>query len=386
MKKRILFIMLAVVLALSVGIIGCNGGQQEEEEEEEEEEERTTIELSFLTFWPSGDFQAAIGHQAYMDTIAERVLEETDDYEISWTPYYAGTVAGAEIYSVVRDGAYDIGNTGTGYSPGVFPLCEMMNYCGPLQRTNAYTMSLTKQALIDWSSDLQAEFTDQGLHLNFVWSVGPGYLLMTEGNEVRTLADFPGKVIRVATPGSIAAIEALGAETIRTSMDESKEKFEAGLIQGILCPTDTPKGFGLAEYITHMTFCPFPYDFVFMQIMNVDKYESLPASVRAIFDEVDEAWPAYYGQLRTWGEYDGLEYCRDNVDGWTEYWLPTEDPDEYANWIATLEPVIEEYLGGDATKIAIWDKFLELDEYYATTAPYSTWTHSWPTQPSVPSF
>ena len=35
MKKRILFIMLAVVLALSVGIIGCNGGQQEEEEEEE---------------------------------------------------------------------------------------------------------------------------------------------------------------------------------------------------------------------------------------------------------------------------------------------------------------------------------------------------------------
>ena len=41
MKKRILFIALAVVLALSIGLIGCNGGQQEEEEEEEEELEGT---------------------------------------------------------------------------------------------------------------------------------------------------------------------------------------------------------------------------------------------------------------------------------------------------------------------------------------------------------
>ena len=38
MKKRILFIMLALVLALSVGIIGCNGGQQEEEESGVEDE------------------------------------------------------------------------------------------------------------------------------------------------------------------------------------------------------------------------------------------------------------------------------------------------------------------------------------------------------------
>jgi len=32
-KKRILFISLAVVLALSVGLIGCAGEQEEEEEE-----------------------------------------------------------------------------------------------------------------------------------------------------------------------------------------------------------------------------------------------------------------------------------------------------------------------------------------------------------------
>ena len=36
MTKKVFLILLALVLALSVGLIGC-GGQQEEEEEEEEE-------------------------------------------------------------------------------------------------------------------------------------------------------------------------------------------------------------------------------------------------------------------------------------------------------------------------------------------------------------
>jgi len=382
-KKRILFIALAVVLALSVGIIGCNGGQQEEEEEEPE---RTTIALSFITFWPSGDFQAGTGHQAYMDTIAARVLAETDDYEIEWTAYYAGTAPGSEIYSLIGAGTYDIGNTGPGYSPGVFPFCDVMNVAGPILRPNAYTMSLAKKDLYEWSPDLQAEIAAQDLHLNFFWSVGPGYFLMTEGNEVRTLADFAGKTIRAPhTPGAEAII-ALGAEALSASMDESKEKFEAGLIQGILCPTDTPKGFGLAEFVTHMTFAPCTYDFCFMMIMNEDKYESLPAKVRDIFDEVDDAWPAYFGQLRTWGEHAGIEYCRDEVTGWTEYLLPSEDPEEYALWGAAMEPLVDAWVAGDATRQALWDKYAELCEYYATTPPYSTWEHSWPTEPPVPSF
>jgi hypothetical protein len=45
MKKRILFILLAVVLAISVGLIGCGGEQEEEEEEEEEPLPASTIVL-----------------------------------------------------------------------------------------------------------------------------------------------------------------------------------------------------------------------------------------------------------------------------------------------------------------------------------------------------
>jgi branched-chain amino acid transport system substrate-binding protein len=46
--KKILFIMLAVVLALSVGIIGCAAPAQQEEEEEEEEEEPEILRIGLV--------------------------------------------------------------------------------------------------------------------------------------------------------------------------------------------------------------------------------------------------------------------------------------------------------------------------------------------------
>jgi TRAP-type C4-dicarboxylate transport system substrate-binding protein len=347
---------------------------------------RTVIKLDFLTFWPSVDFQAAVGHKAWMDIIAARVLAETDNYKIKWNVFYAGTEPPGQIYSLVRDSVYDIGATCPSHSPGIFPLWEGPQYPGNLYRNNAYTMSLTLKALYDEFTPLQNEMAAQNLKVMHFWSTGPGYLLMTPGNEIRTLSDFPGKIIKVMiTLESVYTIEALGAEPLVCSVPETKEKFEAGLLDGILCPGDTPKGFGLGDYVKHCTFAPFSYQTVFMKVMNTATWNALPSEVQTIFDEVNEAWPAYYGQLRTWGEADGLKYCYDTIPGFTYYDLPNEDPDEYRAWVDATAHLIDEWIGGDTTRQALWDKFVELDKYYATTQPYSTWT-SGASPPAVPTF
>jgi TRAP-type C4-dicarboxylate transport system substrate-binding protein len=346
---------------------------------------RTVIELDFITFFPSGDFQAAVGHQKYMDTIADRVLAETDDYEINWNVFYGATEPPGQIYSLVRDGVYDIGVTAPIYSRGIFPLWEGPEYPGDLYRNNAYTMSLTIQALYDEFSPLQNEMAAQNLKVMHFWSTGPGYFFMTEGNEVRTLADFPGKTIRVSNLGSAYAIEALGAEPLLCTMPEAKEKFEAGLLHGILCPGDMPKGFGLDAYVKHCTFAPFSYQVVFMKVMNTAAWNALPAEVQTIFDEVNAAWPAYYGQLRTWGEADGLEYCYDEIPGFTVYDLRAENPTEYNRWVAACDHCHTDWIGTNTTRQDLWDKYVELDEYYATIPPYSTWTPG-ASPPPVPTF
>jgi TRAP-type C4-dicarboxylate transport system substrate-binding protein len=338
------------------------------------------IQLDFATFWPAGDFQAAIGHKTWMKTIADRVKAETD-YEIEWTELYG--VHPAKLLDGIEAGTYDVGTSGPGYSPGVFPLWAGPEYAGEANRRNAYTMSLTIQALHEQMPELQAQFAPTKMKLMHFWSTGPGYFLMTPGKDVRTMADFAGKTIRAANPASVAGIEALGAKTLFAPMSVALERFQANLIDGILCPTDTPKGFGLGAYVRHVTFAPFSYHFVFFKVMNKDAYDRLPAKVKTIFDEVNAVWPAYYGQLRTWGEADGLEYMK-KLEGFSYYDLRAENPAEYAKWVAATAGLIEKWIGGDAKKKAVWDKFVELDKHYNTTPPYSTWTHSWPTEPAPP--
>jgi TRAP-type C4-dicarboxylate transport system substrate-binding protein len=358
---------------------------------------RTVIELDFITFWPSGDFQAKgsidwygytdMGHNAWTDTIAARVLAETDKYEISWNVFYAGTEPAWQIYSLVRDGIYDIGVTAPIYSPGISPLWEGIEYPGDVYRNNAYTMSLTIQAIYDEFIPLQNEMAAQNLKVMHFWSHGPGYFLMTEGSHVETLDDMAAltKPIRAANSASVVTIEALGIEALLCPMSQAIEEFDAGTISGILCPTDMPKGFGLSAYVKHCIFAPFSYQVVFMKVMNAAAWNALPAEVQTIFDEINEAWPEYYGKLRTWGEADGLKYCYDTIPGFTYYDLRQEDPDEYQSWVDATSHLVDEWIGGDATRQALWDKYVELDEYYCTHEPWSSWAPS-SNPPEPPSF
>lgn len=342
---------------------------------------RKKIQLDFATFWPAVDFQAGIGHKNWMKTISDRVIAETTDYEIVWTEFYG--VHPAKLLDGVESGSYSVGTSGPGYTPGIFPLWAGPEYPGETYRKNAYTMSLTIQALHDQMPELQEEFARTKVKLMHFWSTGPGYFLMVPGKEIKTMDDFKGKTLRAANPASVATLEALGAEALFAPMSDALERFEAKLIDGILCPGDTPKGFGLGAYVRNVVFAPFSYHFIFFKIMNKAAYDRLPASVKKIFDEVNAVWPAYYGQLRTWGEVDGIESLK-TLPNFSYFDTPTQAPDEYAKWVASTSGLIDKWIGNDAKKKAVWKKFIELDKYYSTTPPYSTWEHSWPTLPPVP--
>ncbi|MFO7996236.1 MAG: hypothetical protein R6U93_03695 [Dehalococcoidia bacterium] len=358
-----------------MGLVGC----------ETEPTPDDTIELDFVTFWPLVDFQARgesamygytdMGHWAWARAIENKVAADTE-YEVEITvttvpnPY--------AIWNGVQAGTYDIGATGPGYTPGIMKLWEGPEYPAALNRTNAYAMSMQLQKLYDEFAPLQAQMTAANVEVMHFWSTGPGYFLMTAGNNVTTLAEFGAltKPIRAANPASVKTIEALGAEALAVAMSGALLEFEAGNLAGILCPTDTPKGFGLGAYVRMGTFAPFSYQFVFMKVMNKTTWASLPEEVQAVFDAVNAAWPAYYGQLRTWGEADGLQYCFDEIEGFTMYDIATADPTEYQNWVDACYPgLIDGWIAAEDTtnRQALWDMFVALDaemeEFYGDWTP-----------------
>jgi hypothetical protein len=98
MKKRILFILLAVVLAVSVSLIGCGGGEQEEEEEEEEELPPLPSVLVAGTVRDT-DEGLAIFEQAAAGPVMREFVEYVNDDlgGVELSAYGAGTKVPLEI-------------------------------------------------------------------------------------------------------------------------------------------------------------------------------------------------------------------------------------------------------------------------------------------------
>jgi hypothetical protein len=87
LKKRILFILLALVLAVSISLIGCGGGQQEEEEEEEEEEEPPPAATIVLVASASTDGPLADVHNNAKGPIMDAYLADNPTLTVGSTTF-----------------------------------------------------------------------------------------------------------------------------------------------------------------------------------------------------------------------------------------------------------------------------------------------------------
>ena len=389
--KRMYLLMGVAVTLVALLVAGCAGGGGGGGGKQK-------ITLDFATFWSSGDFQPTYGEGRWMDTLVSLVSTRNatkDKYELEFTKVYS--VAPPDLWSGVQGGTYDVITSGPGYSAGTMVLWEGTELGGNLTRKNALTMSMSLKAVYYDANTtaLRAQVAAVGVTPMYWWSVGPGYFLMTEGNNVSTLESMAAlsKPIRAATPGSVTTIQALNATPLYCAMSAALEKFQQGLLAGILCPTDTPEGFGLAAYVRSGTFCPVSYGFVFMNVMNTATWNSLPAEIQAIFTEVNDKWTEYNGKLRTWGEWHGLKYCYDNIAGFYLYDLPTENPTEYQRWVDACTPLMGNWVnaGSSETDKAnrqwVITRLAQYDEYYATTDPWASWNLTpGETPPPAPTF
>ena len=357
MKIKILLLMLVLVLTASLIIAGCSDANKEVKSEEEMPQSFT---LQFATFWPAVDFQVAEGHEVWAKEISDRVSAETT-HTVDFAWHYGGALLGpTEIYEGVANGAADIGSTCPSYTMGIFPLTMGIELPG-YSNDNALVASLTINEAWKQSKDLQAEYDD--VKVMFFWATGPGDFITNK--PVEKLEDLSGLQIRAAG-GSALVISALGGTPVSLPMSESYVSLDSGIVDGILAPTDTLKGFKLAEVTKYVIKTPFDgYNVVFMKIMNKDTWNSLPESVQKIFDEVNEKYVEEYGKLRTDNTILGQKYGVDEYghqifeldqaekDRWLEKILPIVD-----NWTADVK-------GRGLPAEEILDLYKELDSKYS---------------------
>jgi len=302
----------------------------EEEEEEEEEEEVETIVLTYGSLYGT-EHTFSKADIEWMDKI------EADTHgQVDIIPYWGATlISREESCTELAAGVADVAYIGPGYSASGYDIDKgilAFSYGVPGYDARRFIF----QTIWDEFPEYRAEFADMKIMCT---SVSSTYQLLSN-TPVRTLADFEG--LRVKATGSfIDLINALGGEGINMPMGDVYTALQKNDIQGALVPYSTIYSFNFYEVAKYMTILDLTSGCRPARAMNLDAYNSLPASIQQIFDDSIEFWEERDDFYRfdedevgmVLGEQEGMEFIE----------LSAED---LATVYAMLEPVLLETAAG----------------------------------------
>ncbi len=291
--KRTLILALVLLIALAMGLVACGGDDETTTTETttatSEGQSTTTSagggttvtgydegtwKFTFNTFFPATNNIAVVGEMWQ----AEITKRTNGAVQFEYLPG-ASLTAANKVYDGVVTGISDVGFSCIAYTPGVFPVMELLDY--PIGYPQGYVDTMVVN---DFYNEFKpAEFDD--VHVFCFYGTGPQVFFTTE-KPVRALADAKGLVIRSTGVGATIA-GLLGAEGYAAAQNEAYELMSKGVIDGSIAPREVLLGWKQAEVVKYVTqaFSIGSITTMYM-VMNNDKWAELPADVQAVFTEV----------------------------------------------------------------------------------------------------
>jgi TRAP-type C4-dicarboxylate transport system substrate-binding protein len=218
------------------------------------------------------------------------------------TIYPAQTlVAAAASYESTVNGVCDIAQVIPGWTPGRFPKSEIIditpNFHSGSEATLFYWDFVKKFLLDEWTAVKVIGFFVQ-----------PAQALHTKA-PVRTLEDLNGKKIRMYGIGKDIML-ALGGTPVTMPISEAYEAIRTGVCSGVMTPFSELESSRFIDVTFHHLDCDI-ISAPFFHIMNLKKYNSLPADIRKA---LDEELPTYWNReaAKIWDRRDeeGRELAR----------------------------------------------------------------------------
>jgi TRAP-type transport system periplasmic protein len=263
MKKNIFIV--TCVLFLTILFIGTNSVCAAPDK---------PIELKFSLFLP---LPHRIIQNVYIPWIKQ--VEERAKGKVKIT-IYAGQTLGAakDQYDLVLRGIADMTTHVTGYTPGRFPLTDVMSL--PLNMPSAKIGARVIWEL--YEKYLNKEY--QNVKLLMISTHEPGQLLMGR-KPVSKLAELKGMRIRNGFPVQIPILKEFGATALAMSVPDTYDAMQKGMADGTWTGASALQDFKLIEVTKSHTILNATAPLSVM-VMNLDKWKSLPPDVQKAFDEL----------------------------------------------------------------------------------------------------
>lgn len=232
--------------------------------------------LRYSNWLPQGH---VILEKAINPFIAEVAEKTQGRIKIDTLPKVVGTVPGQ--YDVTVDGLADISFIIMGYTPGRFPLSEVVEL--PFVGDDPEATSVAYWRVYHEKLEQLDEF--KGVKLLSMSVAAPSHIV-TRGKPVTAIGDLDGLKMRNPIASFIPAAEAMGTVPINKPISEVYELASTGVVDGAFAPLDSQKSFKLMDVLPYMTLVDgglFSPGMAF--IMNKDSWDRLSAEDQAIIME-----------------------------------------------------------------------------------------------------
>jgi len=309
------------------------------------------IKLSYANFPPAPTFPC-VQMERWKTEVEKRTAGK-----VKVDTYPGGTLLGAKnMFDGVIAGTADIGCLATSYQPGAFPVVEAVDL--PLEWPNATVASATLWDLVDKYKPKEFE----KVKVLTMFTCPPANIMSMKA--VRSLADIKGYELRASGTGA-KILELLGAAPVAMPQSDVPEALQKGVIKGNVSSMEVLKDFKYAEHCRHVTSNVNLFVVSFAVVMNKSKWESLPADVKKVIDDLQKEQAIWTGQYVDNHVNNALKWSKETYKDFQMYTL---SKDELAKWYALLKPMNDKYLKeyeakGIPTKAILDDVMKSKDKY-----------------------
>lgn len=268
-----------------------------------------------------------------------------------------------ETWSSVVSGAVDVGTNYCPYTPGKFPLTEVMEL--PLIAPSSEAGSLVTWELYQKYPEWRKQFKDA--KLLWLWTSAT-YQLHTKDKMVRTLEDLKGMRIIGWSPGILQVIKLLGGSPMEIAGLDTYLALERGMADGVFCPLAPIKSLKVSDSVHHTTIIDMMVG-PFWAAINTELYNDLPGDVKQVFlESTGEKMTRICGQTLDQGAMEDSRWLKQNK-GHEFYVVPEKEKER---WFKAVSPMHEEWVSkmekrGHKNARAILNDAIRLGRKYAKT-------------------
>ena len=303
-----------------------------------------TYKLTYATQHPAEAPMNKVVNQAWI-----KWLDAESNGKLKVTLYPAEQIAkSTDLYDAAMNGLSDIACQMIPLNPGRWPLTEVTMlpflYDFPGSRTSA----LTAKALFDKYPEIQAEFRGVkvlGFHANGLSHVH------TANKPIYKLEDLKGELLHTMGMMGVDTITALGATAENLSPSEMYDALAKGVVTGNVLEWEGQFVWHMGE-LTHYSTEASLTLFLFVHVMNLDTWNSLPPDIQALFEgEKGQLFDSLQGYNFDKDDimFKGIldkKYKKEGGPGIIEL-----SKTEKARWVKAVQPVYAQWLKTAAKKV-----------------------------------